>query len=113
MKSVIAFIQPIKEEAVRDALHAVSELSGATFSDVRGFGRGRGRSEAAEEEQAIFGFLPKVRVELMARDSVAAEAVEAISRSAHTGVPGDGKIYVLPVEAATRISTRQTGDAAV
>lgn len=112
MKSIIAFIQPFKEEAVRDALHSVEGLSGATFSDARGFGRGRGRAETAEQE-AILGTLPKVRVELMARDNVANQAIEVINRAAGTGRHGDGKIYMLPVESALRISTRETGEAAV
>jgi len=112
MKSIIAFIQPFKEDAVRDALHTVKGLSGATFADVRGFGRGRGRSEAAETE-AILGTLPKVRVEIMASDAVAREAVEVIVKAARTGCPGDGKVYVAPVDSALRISTQQTGEAAV
>lgn len=112
MKSIVAFIQPSKEEAVREALHSLSGISGATFMHVRGFGRGRGTPDNSSEE-AIVGTLRKVRVDIMAEDHIIDQAVTAIARAAHTGRRGDGKIYVLPVESALRISTGETGAIAV
>jgi nitrogen regulatory protein PII len=49
----------------------------------------------------------------MIPDSLQREVVEAIRRAAHTGQNGDGKVYVVPVERALRISTGEEGDAAV
>lgn len=112
MKSIVAFIQPAKEEAVREALHSLSGISGATFMHVRGFGRGRGTPDDASEE-AIVGTLRKVRVDIMADDHIIDQTVTAIARAAHTGRRGDGKVYVLPVESALRISTGETGAIAV
>ena len=109
MKSIIAFIRPTKEDAVREALHELSGLTGASFSDVRGFGRGR--SHFSEED--IVGVGARVRVEVMVEDSLAAAVESAIAVTAHTGLRGDGKIYVLSLDAARRISTGETGPTAV
>jgi nitrogen regulatory protein P-II 1 len=109
MKVVIAYIRPTKEEAVREALHDLVGLSGASFSDVRGFGRGRGRVSA----ESVIGVGPRVRVEVMVSDLLSAAVESTISTTAHTGQRGDGKIYVLPLSEARRISTRETGDVAV
>jgi nitrogen regulatory protein P-II 1 len=41
------------------------------------------------------------------------EVVSAIPGASRTGLRGDGKVYVLAVEAAVRISTAEGGEAAV
>lgn len=112
MKLVIAYIRPSKEDAVREALHVIPGLSGASFSDIRGFGRGRGRSHAEVEQEALVGTLSRVRVEVMTQDSLQSVVERAIAEAAHTGQRGDGKIYALSLEAARRISTGETGEAA-
>ena len=40
-------------------------------------------------------------------------AIDAISKAAHTGKIGDGKVFVSPVEEAIRIRTDETGEKAV
>lgn len=105
MKVIVAFIRPAKEEAVREALHELPGLTGASFSDVRGFGRGRSR--VGDED--IVGAAPRVRVEVMANDLLANSVESTIASVAHTGKRGDGKVYVLPLAAARRISTGETG----
>lgn len=109
MKIVVAFIRPAKEEAVREALHELPGLTGASFSDVRGFGRGRSHVH----EEAIVGTGARVRVEVMVTDALAARVESAIANTAHTGLRGDGKIFILPLSEARRISTNETGDAAI
>jgi nitrogen regulatory protein PII len=39
--------------------------------------------------------------------------VDAIADAAHTGEPGDGKVFVMPVEAATQVRTGKAGEDAV
>ena len=109
MKTIVAFIRPTKEEAVREALHEVPGITGVSFSDVRGFGRG-GRHVGAE---GLVGVAPRVRVEVMVNDLLAAAVESAIAAAAHTGHRGDGKVYVLPLNTARRISTQETGGDAV
>ena len=109
MKTVVAFIRPTKEEAVREALHEIAGLTGASFSDMRGFGRGRGQGG----DEDIVGAARRVRVEVMVNDLLAAAVESAIAGAAHTGQRGDGKVYVLPLASARRISTGETGVEAI
>lgn len=114
MKAIVAFIRPSKEEAVREALHNLPVVTGASFVDVRGFGRGRGHDHArASIDEAVVGTKPQVRVDVMAPDENAEAVGHAIAEAAHTGNRGDGKVYILPAESALRISTGETGVRAV
>ncbi len=58
-------------------------------------------------------FLPKIKIEIVAKDSEADKIVNAISTIAKTGAIGDGKIFVYPVENALRIRTGEKGEAAL
>lgn len=113
MKAIVAFIRPSKEEAVREALHGIPGLSGASFSDMRGFGRGRGLNREEARDEAVVGALHRVRVEVMVSDATATLVEKAILAAAHTGQRGDGKLYILPLGAARRISTGESGNTAV
>ena len=117
MKVVIAFVQPFMAGKVVQALHAVPGLSGATFTEVRGFGRGRakgGKKETEVEiEEELLGTLSKVRVEAMVPDELEDRVVKAIREAAHTGNRGDGKVYVSSIGRAVRISTVEEGNQAV
>lgn len=107
MKMVIAIVQPFMAPAVVHALHGMEWVTGATFTDVRGFGRSRRRGvlrgELVSDEAA------KVRVEVVVGDEQATAVAQAIRAAAHTGNRGDGKVFVLPVEEAMRISTGEEG----
>lgn len=98
---------------MREALHGILGLSGASFSDIRGFGRGRGLSRDEAHREAVVGTLHRIRVEVMVSDATASLVEKAILTAAHTGQRGDGKLYVLPLAAARRISTGESGGTAV
>lgn len=110
MKLVVAFIQPFMAQQVIQALHALPGVSGGSFTDVRGFGRGR---DDVAEPEVLYGAAKRVRVEVAVRDEVAGEVVNAIRQAAHTGNRGDGKILVSDLAGALRISTGEEGDAAI
>lgn len=105
MKLVLAYIKPHKLSGVVLALQELKGLTGATFSDVRGFGRGRARNAPDRFRDEAGDFIPRVRVEVACADELANQVVEAIEKSAHTGLRGDGKILVYPLEKTVRIST--------
>ncbi|WP_457654516.1 P-II family nitrogen regulator [Rhodocaloribacter sp.] len=113
MKAIIAYIKPHKLESVTLALHHVEGLSGVSVSDVRGFGRGRGGGVKHTVKEGPVDFIPHVRLEIVCRDAFVEPIVETIRREAHTGLRGDGKIFVWPVEEAVRISTGERGTEAV
>jgi nitrogen regulatory protein P-II 1 len=58
-------------------------------------------------------FVPKVRMEVLCEDDAAAGVAQRIVESARTGKIGDGKVWVVPVEAAWRIRTGESGPDAV
>ena len=105
MKEIKAIIQPFVANQVLAALREMPSLPGATVSEVKGFGRDRAlglRGSSGEAE--LFG-VKKVKLEIIVPDEVVREVVEIIRRRAHTGNPGDGKIFVIPVEEAVGIRT--------
>jgi nitrogen regulatory protein PII len=112
MKLIIAFIKPFKLDEVGDALKAVG-VSGMSVGDISGFGRQSGQTEVYRGAEYEVEFVPKVRLEILVPDELAAPAVAAIETTAHSGEIGDGKIAVLPVEEVVRIRTGERGADAV
>ncbi|MBV9017099.1 MAG: P-II family nitrogen regulator [Alphaproteobacteria bacterium] len=112
MKKIEAIIKPFKLDDVKNALHEIG-VTGMTVSEVRGFGRQKGHTEVYRGAEYVMDFLPKVKIEVVLDDALAARAVEAIQQAAKTDKIGDGKIFVLPVEEALRIRTGERGRDAV
>jgi nitrogen regulatory protein P-II 1 len=111
MKKIEAIIKPFKLDDVKEALHEVG-VSGITVTEAKGFGRQKGHTELYRGAEYVVDFLPKVKLEVVVEDALAARVVEAIAQAAHTGRIGDGKIFVIPVESAIRIRTgERDGDA--
>lgn len=112
MKKIEAFIKPFKLDDVVDALSEIG-VEGITITEVRGFGRQKGRTEIYRGAEYVVDFLPKIKLELVVNDGLVDQAVEAIRASAHTGKVGDGKIFVLDVSAALRIRTGEADENAI
>jgi nitrogen regulatory protein P-II 2 len=104
MKLIMAIIKPFKLDDVREALTPLG-VQGLTVSEVKGFGRQKGQTEIYRGAEYHVSFLPKVKIEVAVADDLADAVVEAITRSAHTGKIGDGKIFVVDIERAVRIRT--------
>lgn len=112
MKLVTAVIKPFKLDDVRTALSEVG-VQGMTVTEVKGFGRQKGHTELYRGAEYVVDFLPKVKLELVIDDPMVEQAVEAITKAAHTGKIGDGKIFVTAVDEIIRIRTGETGADAV
>jgi len=112
MKLVMSVIKPHKLDGVREGLTAAG-IAGLTASEVKGFGRQRGHTEIYRGAEYTVSFVPKVKIEVVVSDSQIEQAVEAISKAAHTGQIGDGKIFVYDCLNAVRIRTGEDGDAAL
>ncbi|MCB1215883.1 P-II family nitrogen regulator [bacterium] len=113
MKEIKAYIKPFKLDEVMRGLSAIEGLTGMSFNRVEGYGRGRGGDSATPLSGDDVRFVQHVKLELVVRDELAEQVVAMIQRHAHTGLRGDGKIYVLDVVEAVRISTGERGEAAV
>jgi nitrogen regulatory protein P-II 1 len=112
MKLITAIIKPFKLDAVREAL-AGAGIDGMTVTEVKGYGRQKGHTEIYRGAEYQVDFVPKVKMELVVEDAVAAEVITAIQAAAQTGEVGDGKIFVTTVDEVIRIRTGETGNAAV
>jgi nitrogen regulatory protein P-II 1 len=112
MKKIEAIIKPFKLDEVKSALHEVG-ITGLTVAEVRGFGRQKGHTEVYRGAEYVVDFLPKVKIEVIVDDTLAAGAVEAIMLSARTDKIGDGKVFVSNIEEAFRIRTGERGPDAV
>ena len=108
MKLIIAIIQPHRIDAVREALTEIG-VQGLTVSEVRGYGRQRGQKEIYRGAEYSVSYVPKLKLEIAIESEKADDVIDAIARSARTGKIGDGKIFVLPLEAAQRIRTGEVG----
>ncbi len=104
MKLIMAIIKPFKLDDVREALTPLG-VQGLTVSEVKGFGRQKGQTEIYRGAEYHVSFLPKVKIEVAVPTDLADSVVEAITKSAHTGKIGDGKIFVIDLERAVRIRT--------
>ena len=112
MKKIEAIIRVSKLEQVKEAL-SEKGVQGMTVTEVRGFGRQKGHKEVYRGTEYTVDFNPKIKVELVVTDAVAADATQTIVQACKTGQVGDGKIFVSNVEQVVRIRTGETGDGAI
>ena len=112
MKKIEAIIKPFKLDDVVDALSEIG-VEGVSVTEIRGFGRQKGRTEIYKGAEYVVDFLPKIKLEVVLSDLLCDAAIEAIRKSAYTGKIGDGKIFVLPVEQAMRIRTGERNEEAI
>jgi nitrogen regulatory protein P-II 1 len=112
MKKIEAIIRAERLQEVQDALDELG-VSGLTVTEVMGCGRQKGYTEQYRGSRANISLLPKIKVESVLPDHVVDQAVEAIVGAAYTGQPGDGRIFVWPIEQAVRIRTGERGEEVV
>jgi len=112
VKYIIAAIKPFKLEEVREALTAIG-VRGLMVTEIKGFGTQSGHTEIYRGAEYAVNFVPKVKLEIAVPDALAEQVVDTLSRTARTGKIGDGKIFVLDLEQATRVRTGEAGDDAL
>jgi nitrogen regulatory protein P-II 1 len=112
MKKIEAIIRPFKLDDVREALSEMG-VKGMTLTEVKGYGRQKGHTEVYRGSEYKIDFLPKIKLEVIARDEQVDKIVSTIIKTARTGQVGDGKIFISPVEDVIRIRTDESGDDAL
>jgi nitrogen regulatory protein PII len=108
MKLITAVIKPFKLDEVREALSQIG-VAGITVTEVKGFGRQKGHTELYRGAEYVVDFLPKVKIEVAVGDGQLEHVIEAITKAAHTGKIGDGKVFVSTLDQAVRIRTGESG----
>ena len=112
MKMIIAVIKPSRLDAVLDAVTEAG-ASGLTVTEVRGYGRQRGKTEVYRGAEYEVKLLPKVKLEIAVPSDIVEAVIEAVQTTANTNKIGDGKIFVLDLERALRIRTGEQDAAAI
>src|SRR6195952_5487454 len=112
MKMITAVIKPSRLDAVLDAVTEAG-ASGLTVTEVRGYGRQKGKTEVYRGAEYEVKLLPKVKLEIAVPSDVVDAVVEAIARTANTVKIGDGKVFVTDLESAMRIRTGEKDAAAI
>jgi nitrogen regulatory protein P-II 1 len=104
MKEIKAFLRTSKVDDVIRALRR-SHAPGITVTRVHGVGYGY--------EPYLFTLAPSelkktpevAKLEVVCRDEELDDLLTTILEAAHTGSPGDGIVFVTPVERAVKIRT--------
>jgi Amt family ammonium transporter len=112
LKLVTAIVRPEKLGAVKRALAEVGAPS-LTVTNVSGRGSQASKTGQWRGEEYTVDLHQKVKIECVVADVPASDVVDAIAESARTGQPGDGKVFVLPVEDAVQVRTGKEGVEAV
>ncbi len=112
MKKVEAIIKPFKLDEVKEALSQIG-VQGMTVTEVKGFGRTGGKKEVYRGSAYVVDFVPKVKIEIIVKDDMVHQVIEAVAAAAKTGRIGDGKIFVTPVDEVIRIRTGERGEDAI
>ena len=104
LELVTAIIKPHKLEEVKEALLA-NGVEGLTVTEVRGFGRQRGKTENFRGSEYNIDFIPKVRLDILVPAELADRIVTVVVDAARTDKIGDGKVWSVPVRTVTRVRT--------
>jgi Amt family ammonium transporter len=109
---VMAIVRPERLGDIKQALAEVGAPS-LTVTDVAGRGSQPAKKSQWRGEEYTVDLHQKVKVECVVADVPAADVVGAIESAATTGEPGDGKVFVLPVDDACQVRTGKRGPEAV
>jgi nitrogen regulatory protein P-II 1 len=103
VKLIQCIIQPYKLEEVIEALQKVAP--GMTLSEAKGHGHQKGQPMVYRGHEYQVTLLPKVMIELVVEENRVDDVVKVVIEKAWTGHIGDGRIFIIPVEANYHIRT--------
>lgn len=112
MKLIIAYIQPHKLQAVKQALYK-NGIFKMSVTNALGCGEQKGYHESYRGVEFEVNLLKKVRLEIAVNEDFAEKTIETIVEGAKTGQIGDGKIFVLDLKECIRIRTGERGQKAI
>jgi nitrogen regulatory protein P-II 1 len=112
MKKIEAVVRHHKLDEIKEAL-VKAGFHGMTVSEVRGFGRQKGHKETFRGAEYTVDLLPKLKIEITAKDGDVDRIIDLLVANARSGQIGDGKIFVSDLSQVIRIRTGETDDAAL
>ena len=114
MLEIKAFVRVNMVDRVIQALESAG-IAHITVIDVRAIWTGMRRvpREVQYSLELAERYMSVAKVEALVRDDDAERVMELVRAAAHTGRPGDGVVYTLPVRDAVHVRTGARGDAAL
>ena len=112
LKKIEAIIREDKVNDVREALKKIG-IVGMNMIEIRGHGRQGGISLVGRAGSYQVDMLTKIQINIILSENNLENTIEAILNSARTGEPGDGIIFIYPVDEVVRIRTRERGQDAM
>ena len=107
MKKIEAIVLPSREKEIIDALQK-TEIGGLTVTSSKGRGKGV-RKVKPGLGRYIERFTEVLTFVIVVDDSKVDEIVSILTDAAHTGSPGDGKIFISTIDEIVYIHTKQKG----
>ena len=108
MVKIECIVRPEKFEEVKEALYARGIL-GMSVWEIKGCGKQKGYTEHYKGHEYRINLLPKIKLEIIAKEEDKDAIINTVLESAKTGKIGDGKIFVYPIQEAIRIRTGEKG----
>ena len=102
MKMVMAVIRPERLQCVKDGLRDMG-VNGLTITRVTGRGEQMGLKFTNRVGEFIVDEIEKVKIESVVEDEKVDDVIATIKRFSETSNPGDGRIFVIPVEQSIKI----------
>lgn len=102
MKMVMAVVRPERLQCVKDAMRDIG-INGMTITHVTGRGEQMGLRFTNRVGEFVVDEIEKVKIESVVEDSDVDLVIDTIRRVSETGNPGDGRIFIIPVERSIRI----------
>jgi len=112
MKLIIAYIQPERLNAVKQALYE-KEIFKISVTNALGCGQQKGFHETYRGVDIEVNLLKKIRIEIAVNEDFVPLTIDAIIKGARTENIGDGKIFVVTLDECIRIRTGEKGNAAI
>jgi len=112
MKKIECIIRPSSFVFLKNQL-AEMGIHGMTVLEAGGFGRQRGYTGTNTGNDFEVDLIPKFFLIIVTSDGMVEDVIDKICKICYTGEVGDGKIFVVPIEEAVRIRTRERGEKAI
>jgi nitrogen regulatory protein P-II 1 len=107
-KKIEAIIREEALDSVKDALREIG-IVGMNVVEVRGHGRQGGMILSWRGTSYTMDMIPKIQINIILSERNVEKTIEAITKTARTGVEGDGIIFIYPVEDIVRVRTGERG----
>jgi nitrogen regulatory protein P-II 2 len=112
MKLVIAYIQPERLTAVKQALFK-RDIFKLSVTNALGCGQQMGYTEIYRGSDIEVNLLKKIRIEVAINKEYIESTIEGIIEGARSGNIGDGKIFIMDMADCVRIRTGERGNGAI